>query len=231
VPRLLVVTAVGAERDAVLASSAGSVGMVGGFEVHRGATNAGLLDVLVSGVGAVAAAVATGCALRQHYDVVLSAGIAGGFDPVGPGRVTVADTVVDADLGAETGAGFSSMAELGWAPVQFDLDRVLATALATRCDATVGTILTVATTTGTRSRADRLRAAHPAAVAEAMEGVGVYRAAQAAGVAYGEIRAISNLVGPRDRDGWRIGEALDALGAAMRAVLASPLPLPYRSAM
>jgi futalosine hydrolase len=38
------------------------------------------------------------------------------------------------------------------------------------------------------------------------------------GVPVAELRAISNLVGPRDRDSWRIGDALAALGAAVAAV-------------
>lgn len=51
-----------------------------------------------------------------------------------------------------------------------------------------------------------------------MEGYGVGCAAADAGVRYGELRTISNPVGPRDRAAWRIGEALDALTAAASAL-------------
>jgi futalosine hydrolase len=44
-----------------------------------------------------------------------------------------------------------------------------------------------------------------------MEGYGVACAADAVGVSFGEVRTISNAVGPRDRDAWRIGDALAAL--------------------
>ncbi|WP_456320002.1 phosphorylase family protein, partial [Paenibacillus zanthoxyli] len=59
-----------------------------------------------------------------------------------------------------------------------------------------------------------LAARVPGAAAEAMEGCGVAAAALARNLPVLEIRAISNPVGPRDRDAWRIGEALEALAAA-----------------
>ena len=57
--KILVITAVAAERDAVLAGRQPAVGTVGGLQVHRALTPAGLLDVVCGGVGPVAAAVST----------------------------------------------------------------------------------------------------------------------------------------------------------------------------
>jgi futalosine hydrolase len=54
---------------------------------------------------------------------------------------------------------------------------------------------------------------------EAMEGFGVLRAAAVAGVPAVELRAVSNLVTDTDRSLWRIGEALDALRAALPPLL------------
>jgi futalosine hydrolase len=54
---------------------------------------------------------------------------------------------------------------------------------------------------------------------EAMEGFGVLRAAELAGVPAIEVRAISNLVSERDRSRWRVDEALEALAAAARPLL------------
>jgi futalosine hydrolase len=56
-----------------------------------------------------------------------------------------------------------------------------------------------------------------------MEGAGIAAAAQLRGVAFGEIRAISNSVGPRDRDAWLILEALAALGRAVAAAVTEDL--------
>src|SRR2546425_1037596 len=62
-----------------------------------------------------------------------------------------------------------------------------------------GQILTVSTATGTRATADELAGRFPEALAEGMEGFGVATAARALGLPFAEVRAISNLVRPRDR--------------------------------
>lgn len=223
--RILVVTAVEAERDAVLAGRQPAPGMVQGVRVHRALTPAGLLDVACGGVGPVAAAVSTGCLLRQPYDLVVSAGIAGGFAAAPVGSLVVADAVVHADLGAETATGFTSMAELGWGEVRYPVDPALAAELSRRTGALTGAVLCVSTVTGSQQRADQLQARHPDAVAEAMEGVGVCLAAARAGARFAELRAIANPVGPRQRESWRIPDALAALSAAFDRLLGQPLPL------
>lgn len=221
--RILVVTAVAAERDAVLAGRDQATGTVAGLQVHRALTPAGLLDVVCGGVGPVAAAVSTGCLLRQGYSLAVSAGIGGGFPAAEVGAVAVADAVVHADLGAETADGFLSMADLGWGAVRYPVDLGWAAALSHRTGAIRGAVLTVSTVTGSQQRADRLLTSHPDAVAEGMEGVGVCLAAARAGVPFAELRAIANPVGPRHRESWRIPDALAALGAAFDRLLAEPL--------
>jgi futalosine hydrolase len=54
---------------------------------------------------------------------------------------------------------------------------------------------------------------------EAMEGFGALRAAALAGVPALELRSISNPVADRDRERWRIDDALDALRAALPPLL------------
>jgi futalosine hydrolase len=229
--RILVVTAVPAECTAVLDGRQSAAGRLGGLAAHRCRTPAGLLDVICGGVGAVPAALSTSQVLSRlpgGYQLVIAAGIGGGLGPAEPGSVVVADAVVHADLGVETAdGGFSPLSELGWGPVRFEPDPVLATELAGRASAPLGTVLTVSTVTGTRSRAAALLAAHPDALAEAMEGAGVCQAADRAGLPFAELRAISNRVGPRDRDSWQVEAALTALSRAFDRILAEPL-LPHR---
>ncbi|WP_436776817.1 futalosine hydrolase [Yinghuangia sp. YIM S09857] len=219
--RILVVTAVPAERDAVLGVVPGARPGTG-----NGGRAAPVTDVVAAGVGPAAAAAGTAAALaRTPYDLVVSAGIGGGFAGAAPvGSLVVASRIVAADLGAETADGFLSVDELGFGRSVFDVapDLVEGAAEAARGvleDVRVGEVLTVATVTGTAARAAALVGRHPDAAAEAMEGFGVATAAAAAGVPYCELRTISNLVGPRDRDAWRIPDALRALGAATSAVL------------
>jgi len=198
----LVVTAVPAERDALVAAGCSA-------------------DVLVAGVGPAEAAARTSAALAGgSYRLVLSVGVGGGFAPLAPGDVAVASAIVFADLGAVTADGFATASELGFGREAYAVEPALGVQLADRTGGHLGTILTVATVTGSAAGADALIARYPDAVAEGMEGAGVAAAALARGVAVGEIRAISNLVGPRDRDAWQIPLALTTLGRAVTAALA-----------
>jgi len=171
------------------------------------------VSVIAVGVGPAAAAAGTATALaRTPYDLVVSAGIGGGFQPEAPvGSLVVADEITVADLGAETPEGFLPVTELGFGTVTHRPPAALVRAVATATGARPGTVLTVSTVTGTAARATELRARHPRALAEAMEGFGVAEAAVAHGVPVLELRAVSNPVGPRDRAAWRIGDALAAL--------------------
>jgi futalosine hydrolase len=99
----------------------------------------------------------------------------------------------------------------------------LAVELADRTGGRLGTILTVATVTGSAASAAQLQRRHPDAVAEAMEGAGVAAGAAHHDVAFAEIRAVSNAVGPRDRSAWDIPAALDALSRALAAVAAGTM--------
>ncbi|MCX5235149.1 futalosine hydrolase [Streptomyces prunicolor] len=195
--RVLVATAVPAERDAVA----------------RAFTSDSRVDVIAAGVGPAAAAAATATALAgTPYDLVVSAGIAGGFQPEAPvGSVVIADEITVADLGAETPDGFVPVTELGFGTVTHRPPSALVRDLAAATGARTGAVLTVSTVTGTAARAKELRARHPRALAEAMEGFGVAEAAAAHGIPVLELRAVSNPVGPRDRTAWRIGDALAAL--------------------
>ncbi|MFK0096701.1 futalosine hydrolase [Streptomyces sp. NPDC091040] len=212
--RVLVVTAVPVERDAVTRAYGDEpeVHRLRGAEIHR----AGPLDVLAGGAGPAASAASTAFALAaDRYDLAVSAGIGGGFAPVAPvGSLAVSRRVVAADLGADTPEGFVPVTELGFGRAAHLPPRSLVRAAAEATGATAGDILTVSTVTGTADRTAALLAAHPHAVAESMEGFGVAEAADLAGVPVLEIRAVSNVVGPRDRDAWRIGDALTALTEA-----------------
>jgi futalosine hydrolase len=208
VPGLLIVTAVAAERDAVLSTLPASA------DAH----------VIAAGAGPAQSAAATATALcHDRYDLVLCAGIGGGFAPLTLGSIAVASSIIFADLGAETADGFVSAAELGFGTGSYPVAPRLAIELTDRTGGHLGAILTVATVTGSVATATALQGRHPDAVAEGMEGAGVAAAAVAHGVAFGEIRAISNRVGPRERESWRIPQALAALGRATAAIAAAAL--------
>jgi len=209
--KILIMTAVEAEQQAVLR----------GLDGYEGA------DVQLAGVGPASAAAATATALARAgqiadgpYSLVLSAGIGGGFAEVaGVGSLVVASEIIAADLGAETPDGFAGVDELGFGSPRI----AVADELAARWAAALreaglpvhhGPILTLSTVTGTAETAQRLAKRYPGAGAEAMEGFGVAEAARQFGVPVLELRAISNAVGPRQRELWKIGDALQALEQA-----------------
>ncbi|GAA2618866.1 futalosine hydrolase [Paractinoplanes durhamensis] len=201
---LLVVTAVAAEADAVRAGSDPRNVAAEPVGVGPAAPAAGTARLLATG----------------HYRAVISAGIAGGF----PGRAPVGGTVlgtrsIAADLGAESPEGFLPIEELGFGRSVLAADPVLLKGLlAALPEAIAGDVLTLATVTGTAATADALAARFPQAVAEAMEGFGVATAAAGAGLPFAELRTISNPIGPRDRDAWRLKEAFTALSTASGAL-------------
>ncbi|WP_438351732.1 futalosine hydrolase [Paenibacillus sp. FA6] len=208
--RILIMTAVQAEKDAVV----------------RGLRDSSQFDVRIAGVGSAVAAANTATALAlADYSLVISAGIGGGF--VGQaelGSIVVASEIIAADLGAETAEGFCSVDELGFGSsrVQVESNLVnLVTNALHRAGLSVhtGPILTVSTVTGTSESAVALDKRVPGATAEAMEGYGVAVAAQIHNVPVLELRTISNVVGPRDRAAWKMKEAFEALEAASSILL------------
>ncbi len=207
--RVLIMTAVEAERAAVL----------------RGVGDDPRFVVSLAGVGPASAAALTAALLaKDSYAMVISAGIGGGFSEVATiESIVVATEIIAADLGAETPEGFSSVEELGFGSSRLEVDPAIAqqwvdllqVATIPACG---GPILTVNTATGSEKQACELRKRVPGAAAEAMEGYGVGIAARTFGLPCYEIRSISNAVGPRNREAWRIQEALHSLELAFRTL-------------
>lgn len=230
---LLVVTAVDAERDAVVRDLGPRTPIaICGLPAVCVETPAGALHAISAGVGPVAAAATTAMALTTaRYELVASAGIAGGFrDRSAVGETVVADEVVFADFGVRTDDGFLDPREMGLS--EGSSHAVASAALLSRLllrstPVRHGAILTLACMTGTQADAEQLAARFPSAVAEAMEGFGVVDAAMRAPNSprhIAEIRTVSNLIGRRDRSTWDLAGALDALSDVFAGLLTEPLP-------
>jgi len=226
---VLVICAVEAERDAVL-RNLGPVRdiSVGAYPGLAADTPAGELHAFGVGVGPVAAAVGTATLLAAGYEMVVSAGIAGGFrGRVDVGDVVLANLATYADLGVRVDGGFLSLREMGISQdssLAFGDQRLVDRMSAARV--LVGEVLTLSAMTGTEADADELAVRYPRALAEAMEGFAVVAAARFHhDVRYvAEIRAISNIIGRRDLSTWNIPLAFSALANAMSTLLSEPLP-------
>ncbi|UOE92091.1 futalosine hydrolase [Alkalihalobacillus sp. LMS39] len=199
---ILLVTSVEAEKQAIL----------------NGLGHTNQISVEIVGVGPMQAAVHTARLLmNKNYDLVINVGIAGGFvNEVEIGDIVVGTSTVAAELGSETKDGFLTLEELGFGESMFSSNphhrSIIKNALDDKQYATrLGPILTVSTTTGTKETSEKLKRRFPSAIAEAMEGFGVATAANVFNVPMLEIRSISNRVGPRNKEEWKIKEALHQL--------------------
>ncbi|GAK01725.1 futalosine hydrolase [Geomicrobium sp. JCM 19055] len=202
--RILIMTAVEAEREAVKAGLRENVNVT----------------VELAGVGPAQAAARTAIQLaKQNYDLVINAGIAGGFrEKVQLEDIVVSTIIQAADLGADTGEQFIPVEELGFGSSSIECLRNEVDRFRELENVFTGRIITKSTVTGTDEEAKRLQIRYEDAVAEGMEGFGVATAAEEFGVPVLEVRAISNYIGKRERDKWKIKEALASLKQVMEVV-------------
>jgi nucleoside phosphorylase len=164
-------------------------------EELRGADGAA---TLVCGVGPVEAAARTAAALAtQAADAVLHVGIAGGRSFDTPVFVVGSEAVYcDAD-------------DPRWIELRIAADAGLVEAARRALpEARVEPIGTSARVGGSSG-----------CEVEAMEGYGVLRAAELAGVPAVEVRMLSNAVGEPDRAKWRFAEAKDTLATALPSLI------------
>ncbi|CAM3956055.1 futalosine hydrolase [Alkalicoccus chagannorensis] len=193
--RILYITAVNKEKEAVARSVRSPVHTCGFGPVQAAVRTASLLAV-------------------EKPDMIVNAGIAGAY----PGRAQIGSTVlarssVLPELGAEKEDGFLPVTEMGFGrnewPGALDL-------IKEKLPFQQGQILTVMTAAGTEATCRTRMEQWPEAAAEAMEGAGAAAAAAEAGIPFLELRTISNTAGPRSEQVWKLDEALDALAHSCR---------------
>jgi futalosine hydrolase len=186
--------------------------------------------LLVTGVGMVATAAQVARALapippqvsegRPRYDVALNLGLCGSFDPALPPG-TVVHVVSDQlpELGAEDGEGFLTLRELG---LDGDLEIVNAAPPASEALRALPAVrgITVNTVHGRERSIDEIvRRCRPQV--ESMEGAAFMYACRLSGVPFAQVRAVSNVVERRNREAWRIEDAVRSLCATARTIVES----------
>ncbi|HUE88698.1 MAG TPA: futalosine hydrolase [Vicinamibacterales bacterium] len=178
------------------------------------------IDVLVTGVGMVATAARCAQALaRSRYDVAYNFGICGAFDrSIALGAVVhvVSDCVPE--LGAEDGHRFVPLHELGLAadhgvlvneaPPANDVLRALPAVRGITVNTVHGRDESIA------AIVERL-----SPQVESMEGAAFAYACTISGVAYAQVRAVSNIVERRNRGAWRLDLAIRNLHDTARRIL------------
>jgi futalosine hydrolase len=160
-------------------------------------------DGLACGIGPVEAAAATARALAaQRPDAVLHIGLAGGVR-LEPGTLVVGTESIYVDLAAAI-------------PVVSHVEPDGALLAAIREKFPEAPALPIATSAAVSEPGDN---ASQSFRVEAMEGFGVLRACELAGVPAVEVRAISNELGEPDRSRWELERGLEALQQALPRLL------------
>jgi futalosine hydrolase len=181
---------------------------------------------VVSGIGAVNAALATQAGILEHQpSMILSVGIGGAYPSSGlqPGDAAVSSQIIYAGLGAMDGTQFLDLEQLGFPLLERNETKMFNTLpvselspdFAEAAGIIKGPFLTLETVTGSFETASRLEKQVPGALVEGMEGAGVAHVACKHNIPCIEVRGISNMVGPRDRSKWNIPEAMQALSRAL----------------
>ena len=177
------------------------------------------IDVLITGVGMVATAAWTSRALIQaSYDLALNLGLCGTFDSfidIGTVVHVVSDRL--AELGAEDGDHFLTLADLELSgesefvnldpPSNPELDSLPAVSG-----------ITVNTVHGSERTIAAIAARFDPQV-ESMEGAAFMSACQIHKLPFAQVRAVSNLVEPRNRDAWKISEAIHNLNVSALRII------------
>jgi futalosine hydrolase len=179
-------------------------------------------EVLITGVGMVATAAHCSRTLaKTHFDVALNVGVCGSFDEsLAPGAVVhvVSDRI--AELGAEDGDTFLSIDALHLLGPGDRAEISNSNPPASRTLDALAQVrgITVNTVHGRESSiAEVVRRFRPQV--ESMEGAAFMYACTLEGVRFAQIRAVSNIVERRNRQAWRLPEAIAAAGAAALSVL------------
>ena len=182
---------------------------------------------VVTGVGAVATAWSlTRYLCREHLpDVALNIGIAGSYNSdIQPGDVVMPVSDCFADSGVEDRSGFLSLSETGLQDpdeLPFRSGRIIAenrfVSAASEILRPVSAI-TVNTATGSLPTIARLSEKYHPDI-ETMEGAAFFYVCSRERIPFMALRAVSNMVEPRDREKWNIGLALANLSVKLNEIL------------
>jgi futalosine hydrolase len=198
----------------------------GGLRLRRYALSHHEVHVLTTGVGMVAtAAWCTRALSADSYDLVLNLGVCGSFTPsFAPGAVVHVVTDRLAELGAEDHEAFLTIQDLGllgdddWPFRGGRLVNGAPPAMAAVTELPEADGITVSTVHGSTSTIARVVERFDPDV-ESMEGAAFMYACLINGVRFAQVRAVSNAVEPRNRDAWRMADAIQNLGSVARRIL------------
>jgi futalosine hydrolase len=182
------------------------------------------IEVLFTGVGLTATSFALGHRFGggELPQLAVQAGVGGAIDrTLQLGEVVRISTETFGDLGAEDASGQPlTLSDIGLPPgPPFSEDGRLEPGTGPQLPFRACAGLTVNQVSGHAETIKKRTALFPYAQVESMEGAAFFYACQQAGVEPLQLRAISNYVTPRNREAWRMGEAIQSLNQALQQLL------------
>ncbi len=192
-----------------------------------------------TGVGKVNAAVATALVIeRWRPSLLLLTGVAGAMPSSGlkPLDLALATEEIYGDEGCMTEEGWITLQDMDTpylTPDEGPLYHRFPLLAAPDLELPKGPFVTLSAITGTAQRAEELEDLFPGVLCENMEGAAVAHVAARYKVPLVEIRAMSNMAGPRQRHLWKIQEAssllkgfiMDEALSSLASILPSPGPV------
>lgn len=184
----------------------------------------------VSGIGKANAAAAAASVIAgpaRPLQCILQVGIGGAYPGSGlaTGDVVLAHSEFDLDLGVRSSTEWRGLESLGFAafghdgePNRLSLEGDLLAAVRSATGLRSAAFATSDSVTSGAAAAAAIAQRHGVAV-ESMEGVAAAQVAAAHRVPFLELRAISNVVGDRDKTRWAVAEAIAAATAAALDVM------------
>jgi futalosine hydrolase len=204
---------------------AATAGEIDAFKLKFGgkATHQATIEYLIAGVGAVQTTYALSKRLSNNPpDFILGAGIGGCFSrDIDLGTVFQVTSEVFADLGVQEGNGWTDIFKLGLANKDespFTDGRLHNPSAPMNISAIHGTGCTVNEVTTDPRRIQTIQKLYGASV-ESMEGAALHYVCLSEQIPFIHLRAVSNLVGERDKQRWKMKEAIEKLGIAIDEVL------------
>lgn len=178
-------------------------------------------DILITGVGLHASTYELSEQLHGHrYDLVIQAGVAGAFEGSGLKMGDVVAVKQDAfgDIGSYEAHQFHSLQQLGLSTEKEWL--VNPHNIINKLQMPHVKSITINTVTDSTPYVQALQQKWQADI-ESMEGAALHYVCTKKNVPFVQLRAISNVVGERDKTKWLLGTAIANLNAAVKALIDS----------